>query len=63
LYELFIHPMNATCFTHFIFLDFIAITILGEENKVWSSSLCNFIHCQLTSAFLHPYTLINAFCS
>jgi len=34
--------MRTTCPAHFTF-DFITRTILGEEYKLWSFSLCNFL--------------------
>ena len=34
-------PIRATCSAHLILLDFITRTILGEEYKSFSSSLCN----------------------
>ena len=43
-----IHPLSspkrATCPAHPILLDFITRTILGEEYKSFSSSLCNLLH-------------------
>ena len=44
LYALFLSPIRATCPTHVILLDFITRTILGEEYKSLSSSLCNLLH-------------------
>ena len=34
-------PIQATCPAHLILLDFITRTILGEECRPFSSSLCN----------------------
>ena len=43
-----IHPLSslirATCPTHLILLDSITRTILGEQYKSFSSSLCNLLH-------------------
>ena len=40
--------------THLILLDFIAQTILGEEYRSLSSSLCSFFHSPATSFLLGP---------
>ena len=37
-------PIRATCPAHLILLDFITRTILGEEYKSFTSSLCNLLH-------------------
>ena len=37
-------PIRATCPAHLIFLYFITRTILGEQNRSLSSSLCSFLH-------------------
>ena len=45
--------------THLILLDFIAQTILGEEYRSLSSSLCSFFHSPATSFLLGPNILLN----
>ena len=58
-----IHPLSSpilsTCPAHLILLDFITRTILGEEYKSFSSSLCSLLHSPVTSSFLGPNILLN----
>ena len=42
-------------------LDFITRTILGEENRSLSSSLCSFLHSLVTSSLLGPNILNTLF--
>jgi len=48
IYTTLSSPIRATCPTHLIFLDFITRTILGEEYRSFSSSLCSLLHCPIT---------------
>jgi len=45
-------PIRATCPPYLILLDLITRTILGEEYKSFSSSLCNLLHSPVTSTIL-----------
>ena len=47
-------PIRATCQSHLILFDFITRTILGEQYKSFSSSLCNLLHSPVTSSYLGP---------
>ena len=52
-------PIHATRPAHLILLDFITRTILGEEYKSFSSSLCNLLHSPITSSLLGPNIFLN----
>ena len=56
-----IHPLSsltrATCPAHLILLHFITRTVLGEQYKSFSSSLCNLLHSHVTSSLLGPNIL------
>jgi hypothetical protein len=52
-------PLHATCPAHLILLHFITRTILGEQYKSFSSSLCSLLHYHVTSSLLGPNILLN----
>jgi hypothetical protein len=59
LFKTLLYPIRATCPTHFILLDFITRTKLGEQYRSLISSLCNFLHSPVSSTLLGPNILLN----
>ena len=62
LYTLISSPIHATCPAHLILLDFITRTILGEEYRSFSFSLCSLLHSPVTSSLLRPNIHIHCIC-
>ena len=59
LYTPLLVTIRATCPTHLILFHFITRTILSEEYRSWSSSLCSFLHSPVTSSLLRPNILLS----
>jgi len=59
LYTALSSSIRATFPVRLILLDFITRTILGEDYRSFSSSLCNLLHSPVTSSHLGPNILLN----
>ena len=59
LYTPLLSPVLVTYPAHLILLDFIIQTLLGEEYRSLSSSLCSFLHFPVTLSLLCLNILLN----
>jgi len=59
LYTPLLYPIRATCPTYLILLGLITRTILGEDYKSLSSSLCSVLHSPVRSSLLGPNILLS----
>ena len=59
LYMPLLSAIRATCTAHLILLDFITRTILGEQYRSLSSSLCSFLHSPITPSLVGPNILLS----
>jgi len=60
LYTSLLSPIRATCHGHLILFYFITQTILGEEFRSLTSSLCSFFHYPVTSSLLGSNILFSS---
>ena len=54
-----LYSLSSPPYAPLIFLDFITRTILGEQYRSFSSSLCSFLHSHVTSSLLGSNILLS----
>ncbi|PNF32348.1 hypothetical protein B7P43_G11514 [Cryptotermes secundus] len=63
LYAFIFSRIRPTCPAHLNWSLSIILIVLGEEYKLWSSSLCSFLQPPVTSSLFGPNILLNTLLS